>query len=160
MRLPPDIEDRIVPKFDWIRLLQRAPAKSVLFTHDGCPAQCRRMDRARGSSSWLRAATITHIGEDLALEANVDGTAAWKGIDRIALSTKRHRSTVIAALGHLEHKELLYPEVRGGSIGAPRTWSTRYVLIRPPDKVMVDAGLGDEIRRVYEWFGQRQAEAG
>lgn len=154
-RLPPDVEERVAPKFDWIRLLEAAPAKSVLFTHDGCPAQCRRMDRARNSSSWLRAATIAHIGITLALKAQVDGTGAWPGIDLLAAESKRHRSTVIAALGHLEHKELLYAQARGGSSGIPRTWATLYVLTRPPAKVLAEAGLPEEIGRVYDWFSHQ-----
>jgi len=156
MRLPPDIEERVVPKFDWIRLLERLPAKSPLYTHDGCSPQCKRLDKARGSTSWLRASTIAHIGVTLALRAEVDGTGAWPGIDVLAAKTKRHRSTVIAALGHLEHKELLFAELRGGSMGIPRSWATRYVLIRPPDKVMADAGLGDELGRIYDWFTRQE----
>jgi len=157
--LPPEIGERVVPKFDWIRMLERVPASSPFFTHELClrpPEEgggnrCERLDKKRGYVSRLRPSTICHIGKTLALKAEVDGTDAWLGIDLLAAKTKTHRVTVISALAHLEAKQLLYARVRGGSTGIPRTWATNYVLTQPPAKEMADAGLADLIS-AYDWF--------
>jgi hypothetical protein len=150
--LPPEIVERVVPKFDWIRLLERTPADSPLYGHGRCGRRC---ERSSGGKVWrLRPSTIAHIGVTLALTASVDGTDAWLGVEQLALRTKRHRTTVISAMGHLETVELLHVSVRSGTMGLPRTWANKYVLTRPTDERMAEAGLGEESGR-YDWFTRR-----
>lgn len=152
--LPPEISERVVPKFDWIRLLERTPADSPLYGHGRCGTMCERRDKRRGLVSRLRPSTIAHIGVTLALQANVDGTDAWLGVDELAARTKRHRATVISALRHLETVQLLHIAQRSGTTGLPRTWANKYVLTRATDELMAEAGLGEESAR-YDWFTRR-----
>jgi hypothetical protein len=169
MRLPPEVEERIVPKFDWIRMLERAqpkvgdpPCPSPLFSHDAlCSQYCRRLDAKRRSYSELRAATIKHIAVTVGQRADLDGRDAWCGQKFVAQATSRHKVTVIAALRHLEAKQLLYPYRRGGEVGMPRNWATIYYLTRPAMEVLVEAELVEkEIGEAFAWFARPGLTAG
>jgi hypothetical protein len=157
--LPPEVTERVVPKFDWIRLLERVPPTSALYAHDRCGTLCERRDKKHGPVSRLRASTIAHVGVTLALKANIDGTEAWYGVDQLAAATKRNRVTVITALRHLETVGLLHLAERAGTMGLPRTWANKYVLTRPCEQEMAAAGLGEESAR-YDWFLRRGTTSG
>ena len=160
MKLPPEVQERIAPKFDWIRLMGRAPRDSWFYAHgEGCLARCQRFDSRGGYRYHLQAATIHHVGTTLAGHANPDGTEAWMGFEHLAAEVKRSKVTVIAAVKHLEAKQLVFPRTRGGSQGLPRTWATVYVLTTPPAELMAAAGLGPEIAAAYDWFTRPPGQA-
>lgn len=137
---------------DWINLLRGLEADSALFAHDLCPGRCRRKDGSR-----LAPATLKHIGLTLATFAKPDGSDAFPGVGRpgepgrLVLATSRHRSTVIAALGHLETVGLIAAAFRGSTAGIPRHFATSYYLMCPPVELSLANATGDE-RKSYEWF--------
>ncbi len=146
--------ERIMGKFDWIRVLEALPATSPLFGHALCSARCSRKDSRTGQRSLLRAATIKHIGVTLAHHANDNGTRAFPGINVLANETSRHRSTVIAALGHLETVGLIAARTRGGTVGVPRTFATEYCLMNVPLDILAVSAANDTEARIYDYFSR------
>jgi hypothetical protein len=138
--------ERLLTTNEWINLLRGLPANSPLFAHDLCPGRCRRKDGSR-----LAPATLKHIGLTLATFAKPNGTDAFPGIQRLVLGSSRHRSTVIAALGHLETVGLICAAFKGSSPNIPRTFATSYCLTCPPPEISLATATGDE-RKAYEWF--------
>lgn len=145
--------ERICDKFEWIRLIEALPATSPLFGHALCTSRCSRKDGTR-----LRAATIKHIAVTLANKANRDGTSAHPGIGRLVAETSRHRSTVIAVLGHLETVGLIAARERGSTYGLPRTYATSYCLMTPPLEVLAAAAATDTEAKVYDFFTRPPGE--
>ena len=161
MKLPPEVQERIAPKYAWIRLLNEAPSTSWFYSHDEtCVARCERANRDRGYVYHLRASTIHHVAVALASKAEPDGTEIWAGFEYMAAQVKRGKVTVVAAVKHLEAKQLIFPQTRGGSKGNPRTHATVYVLTTPPAGLMAQAGLGPEIAAAYDWFTRPPGQAG
>lgn len=146
--------ERIVGKFDWIRLVEALPATSPLFRHELCEARCSRKDGRTGQRSLLRAATIKHVGVTLAHHAREDGTRAFPGINVLAAETSRHRSTVIAALGHLRTVGLIADRIRGSSYGIPRGFATEYCLMSPPLEILAGSAANDTEARIYDYFAR------
>ncbi len=138
--------ERLMAKLEWLQVLDALPASSPLFAHGHCESRCRRSD-----GSQLRPATIKHVGLSLGQRANMDGTRAFPGIGRLAITTARGRATVVAALRHLETVGLVSARIRGGSIGVARDHATEYCLTAPHFDIPAAIGA-EEHARVVDWF--------
>jgi hypothetical protein len=121
---------------EWVRLIRVLPAASPLFAHDLCGRRCHRKDGNR-----LAPSTIAGVCFALATFASNDGTAAHPGNAKLALAAKRHRGTVIAALGHLETVGLIVATIRGSTAGVPRWKATEYHLSVPDFGVLAPVPL-------------------
>lgn len=140
----------------WEQLIRALPATSPLFEHRRCSSRCYRRDGSR-----LRAATLKHVALTLATFANPDGTRAWPGINRLVLGTSRHRSTVIASLGHLETVGLIAAQARAGSMGRPREHATVYCLTSPDLDQLASMGPPNgQDAAIYDWFAHQQQQHG
>lgn len=140
--------ERLMGKLEWLQILNALPASSPLFAHGRCNARCQR-----ANGSWLRPATIKHVGMALGACADGDGTRAFPGIGRLAQYTARGRWTVVAGLAHLETVGLIAARIRGGAFGIARDHATEYCLTSPHFDIPATIGA-EEHAAVYDWFSR------
>jgi hypothetical protein len=137
-------------KFEWLDMIQAEHSVSPLWRHDQCRGSCSRRDGSR-----LRPATLKHVCMVLGWAANLDGTHIFLGLSLIALRASMHRSTVSAAVLHLERAGLIEAFIRGGQMGVPRNYATEYWLTSPLFDHRADGAQTEA--QVYDWFSRRAA---
>lgn len=140
--------ERLMAKLDWLQVLDALPASSPLFAHGRCEQRCQRRD-----GSKLRPSTIKHVGLSLGQRADADGTRAFPGISRLAISTARSRETVVAALRHLETVGLVVSRIRGGAVGVARDHATEYCLTSPHFDIPAAVSPAEQAA-IYDWFSR------